>query len=310
MSDGRLGRSHVAFAVLAVAIALVPVLRNNYYMQIVTFACMYSALALSWNVIGGYAGYPSFATAAFIGLGSYAGGLLQNAGLPAPLAWVAATAIVGAFAYALGFAILRIKGHYFAIGSIAIVEILRLVTSSWASLTGGGNGLNVKLPAGSPEAVSAMFLYAMLGVMVLAYAMTVWVERSRLGFGLRCIKQNENAADALGVNVDAYKRTAFMLSALFCGTVGAINASWTGYISPTDAFSIVMTLKIPVMALLGGAGTAFGPILGACAFVVMEQTIWVRFLDWNQAVLGIVIVLSIFFLPGGLLKLRFGRRAA
>ena len=117
-----LARTHAAFAALAVLIALVPLLRNNYYMQIVTFACMYSALALSWNIIGGYAGYPSFATAAFIGLGSYAGGLLQNAGFPAPLAWLAATAIAGVFAYALGFAILRIKGHYFAIGSIAIVE--------------------------------------------------------------------------------------------------------------------------------------------------------------------------------------------
>ena len=234
---------------------------------------------------------------------------MQNAGLPAPAAWLAATVVVGVFAYLLGFAILRIKGHYFAIGSIAIVEILRLVTSSWSSLTGGGNGLNVHLLAGSPEAVSAYFLYAMQGVMVLAYVMTALLDRSRLGFGLRCIKQNENAADALGVNVSAYKRAAFALSALLCGTVGAISASWTGYISPSDAFSIVLTLKVPVMALLGGAGTVFGPIIGACAFVVMEQTIWVRFLDWNQAVLGIVIVLSIFFLPGGLLSIRLRRRA-
>ena len=293
----------------ALLVAVVPAAGNNYYMQIVTFACMYSALALSWNIIGGYAGYPSFATAAFIGLGAYAGGLLQNGGFPAPLAWLGATVIVGVFAYALGFAILRIKGHYFAIGSIAIVEILRLVTSSWADLTGGGNGLNVRLLAGTPAAAAAYFLYAMLGVMLLAYVMTILVERSRLGFGLRCIKQNEGAADALGVNVNAYKRAALTLSAVLCGTVGAIGASWTGYISPTDAFSIIVTLKVPVMALLGGAGTVLGPIVGACAFVIMEQTIWARFLDWNQAVLGVVIVLSIFFLPGGLLKLRLGRRA-
>src|SRR4051812_22314458 len=195
-------KTHIVFAALVLLIAAVPLLRNNYYMQIITFVCMYSALALSWNIIGGYAGYPSFATAAFIGLGSYSGGLLQNAGLPAPLAWVAATVIVGAFAFALGYAILRIKGHYFAIGSIAIVEILRLVASSWSGLTGGGNGLNVRLPTGSPEAVSAYFLYAMLAVMLLAYLMTVWVDRSPIGFGLRCIKQNENAADALGVNVN------------------------------------------------------------------------------------------------------------
>src|SRR5438876_136554 len=123
-------RAHSVFVLFAILVASIPAFGNNYYMQIATFVCMYSALALSWNIIGGYAGYPSFSTAAFMGLGAYAGGLLQNAGLPAPLAWLAATPIVGAFAYALGFAILRIKGHYFAIGSIAIVEILRLVTSS------------------------------------------------------------------------------------------------------------------------------------------------------------------------------------
>src|SRR5215212_2670145 len=120
-------RTHVVFVAFAIVVAAIPLWRNNYYMQIVTFICMYSALALSWNIIGGYAGYPSFATAAFIGLGSYAGGLLQNAGLPTPIAWLAATGIVGVFAFALGYAILRIRGHYFAIGSIAIVEILRLV---------------------------------------------------------------------------------------------------------------------------------------------------------------------------------------
>src|SRR4051794_35172330 len=100
--------THIVFLLFAIVVAAVPLLRNNYYMQIVTFICMYSALALSWNVIGGYAGYPSFATAGFIGLGSYAGGLLQNAGLAAPMAWLAATAIVGVFAFALGYAILRI----------------------------------------------------------------------------------------------------------------------------------------------------------------------------------------------------------
>ena len=299
---------HLSVLALVIGLLLVPAIGNNYYTQIATFLCMYSALALSWNIIGGYAGYPSFSTAAFLGLGAYAGGLLQNSGLPAPLAWLAATVIVGVFAYALGFVILRIKGHYFAIGSIAIVEILRLITSSWANLTGGGNGLSVKLLAGTPEAVGAYFLYAMLGVMVLAYLMTVWVDRNRLGFGLRCIQQNESAADALGVNVDAYKRAALTLSAILCGTVGAISASWTGYISPSDSFSIIVTLKIPVMALLGGAGTVIGPIVGACAFVLMEQTIWARFLDWNQMVLGVVIVLAIFFLPGGLVNLRLSRR--
>jgi branched-chain amino acid transport system permease protein len=106
----------------------------------------------------------------------------------------------------------------------------------------------------------------------------------------------------VGVNVNASKIAAFVLSAIFCGTSGAISASWVSYISPPDAFSIVMTLKVPVMAMLGGAGTLFGPVLGALVFVVIEQSVLSRFLDYNQAILGLIIVFLIFFLPGGLLR--------
>lgn len=301
---------HVLVVALGAVIAGVPLVGGNYDVQIATFVCMYAALALAWNIIGGFAGYPSFATSAFVGLGAYAGALLQQAGVPMVAAWVAATVIVAAFGAGLGYAILRIKGHYFAIGSFATVEILRLVTSSWAELTGGGNGLNIALVQGSPETVGRMFLLAFLAVMAGAYVMTVLVERSRLGFGLRCIKQNESAAESLGVNVSAYKIAAFTLSGIPCGTVGAISASWTGYISPTDAFSILQTLKVPVMAMLGGVGTVWGPIVGATGFVLLEQTVWARFLDWNHAVLGVLIVVLVFFLPGGLLGISRGRLPA
>lgn len=291
----------LAFAAFALALALVPLAGNNYFVQQATFVCMYCALALSWNIIGGYAGYPSFATAAFVGLGSYAGALLQNTGVPMVLAWVGATLVTGVFAAFLGYGLLRMRGHYFAVGSISIVEVLRLTASSWSGLTGGGEGLNVPIMAGGPEFAGRVFLYAMLVVMVIAFVMTLLVERGRLGFGLRCIQQNEDAADMVGIDVRRYKTAGFTLSALFCGTVGAISASWVAYIAPGDAFSILVTLKVPVMVLLGGPGTLLGPVIGAASFTIIEQTVWSRFLDYNQAALGIVIVLLIFFLPGGLL---------
>jgi branched-chain amino acid transport system permease protein len=131
------------------------------------------------------------------------------------------------------------------------------------------------------------------------------VEKSRLGFGLKAIKQNEDAADMVGINVSLYKILAFVLSAVFCGAVGAIYASWIAYIAPVDAFSILTTLKVPVMALLGGEGTIFGPVLGALVFVILEESIWSRFLEANQAILGLVIVILIFFLPGGLLRIDY-----
>lgn len=294
-------RACTLFALFTLAMALVPATGNNYFVQQATFVCMYCALALSWNIIGGYAGYPSFATAAFVGLGSYAGALLQNAGVPMVAAWAGATLVTGGFAALLGWGLLRMRGHYFAVGSISIVEVLRLVASSWSDFTGGGEGLNLPIMPGGPEFAGRIFLFAMLAVMVMAFAMTLLVERGRLGFGLRCIQQNEDAADMVGIDVTRYKTAGFTLSALFCGTVGAISASWVAYIAPTDAFSVLMTLKVPVMVLLGGPGTLLGPVIGAASFTLIEQTVWSRFLDYNQAALGIVIVLLIFFLPGGLL---------
>ena len=300
----------VAFAVWTAVLAATPFVADNYIVKLATFLAMYGALALSWNFIGGYAGYPSFATAAFVGLGSYAGALLQNAGVPMAAAWLGASAIVAAFSAVLGLAILRMKGHYFAIGSIALVEILSLVASSWSSLTGGGEGLNVKIMPGGPDFVGRVFLYTMLGVMVAAFVATLFVDRSRLGFGLRCIQQNEDAADMVGVNVNAYKTAAFTLSAVFCGTVGAAYASWVAYIAPGDAFSILLTIKVPVMTLLGGPGTVFGPVLGSAAFVILEELVWSQFLDYHQAMLGLIIVALIFFLPGGLLKIDYRRLGA
>jgi branched-chain amino acid transport system permease protein len=298
-------RPLAVFAFATLLIAATPFVADNYVVRVCTFMCMYAALALSWNLIGGYAGYPSFSTAGFFGLGAYAGALIQNAGTPMPLAWAAASLLVALFAAVLGFGILRMRGHYFAIGSISIVEILRLVSSSSAGLTGGGDGLNVRILAGGPEYAGRVFLYSMMAAMILAAIVSLRVDQSRLGFGLRCIRQNEDAADMVGIDVRSYKTIAFTLSAIFCGTVGAIYASWVAYIDPADAFNVLLTLKVPVMALLGGAGLALGPIVGAWSFVVVDELIWAQFLDYNRAILGAVIVLLIFLLPGGLLRLKW-----
>lgn len=297
--------AYILFVVWVALLALSPWIANNYIVKISTFLAMYAAIALSWNFIGGYAGYPSFATAAFVGLGSYSGAILQNAGVPMVLAWFLAAVIVALFATGVGRIILKMKGHYFAIGSIALVDVLSHTASSWASLTGGGEGLNVKILSGGPDFAGMVFLYTMLAIMLIAFVTTVLVDRHRLGFGLRCIQQNEDAANMLGIDVMKYKVIAFVLSGVFCGLVGAAYASWVSYISPIDSFSILLTLKAAVMVLLGGAGTVFGPVVGSAVLVLFEETIWSQFLDLHQGILGLVIVLLIFFLPNGLLKIKW-----
>lgn len=297
--------SYLLLGLWIALLAASPFIANNYFVKIATYIAMFAVIAMSWNFIGGYAGYPSFATAAFVGLGSYSGALLQNAGMPMLIAWFFASLIVALFAASLGLVILRMKGHYFAIGSIALVDILSHTASSWSSLTGGGEGLNVKIMQGGPDYVGMVFLYTMLVIMILAFVTTVLVDRSKLGFGLRCIQQNEDAADMLGINVMLYKNIAFILSSVFCGLIGAAYASWVAYIAPTDSFSILLTLKAAVMVLLGGAGTVFGPIVGSAALVIFEETIWSSFLSLHQGILGLVIVVLIFFLPNGLLRINW-----
>src|SRR5262249_31027245 len=170
----------------------------------------------------GFAGYPSFAAAAFFGLGAYAGGVLQARGVPMPAAWLLAGAVVALFAAALGRAILHLRGHYFAIASLVVAEVLREVTNSATDLTGGGMGLNLPVLAMGIAGQTRLFYYAMLVVAAAALATTALVDRNRLGFGLRCIQQNEDAAIVLGVNVLRYKVAAFVLSAVFPGLCGGI----------------------------------------------------------------------------------------
>ena len=296
---------YVLFAAWVLALASTPLWAENYAARLAIVIAMYTALTLSWNFIGGFAGYPSFSTAAFFGLGCYAGALPQNAGVPMVLAWALATLFVGMFAALLGIIILRLRGHYFAIASFALVEVVRLVISSWGNLTGGGDGLNVPLVSGGPSAVAQTFLGVMIAIMLIVFAVTILVDRSRLGFGLSCIQQNEDAADMVGVDTTRYKVYAYTLSAMFCGTVGAAYASWTGYIDPSDSFSIIMTVKVPVMCLLGGAGTVLGPVVGTAAFLLLEEFLWANFLEYNRAILGAIIVVLIFFLPGGLLRISY-----
>jgi branched-chain amino acid transport system permease protein len=144
----------------------------------------------------------------------------------------------------------------------------------------------------------------MLGLAALTFAAMLLTVHSKLGFGLRCIKQNEDAADMLGVNTTSYKVNAFMLSGVFVSVAGAIYASWVYYIEPPDVFDVLYSIKPVVMVLLGGAGSVFGPLVGAVLFLSIEELVWRRFLEVHTGMLGLLIVVLVMFLPRGLLSLK------
>lgn len=295
-------RSWFILAVVALALALLPLTGSNYLLRLATTVCMYAVLAQSWNFIGGLAGYPSFATAAFFGLGAYASAILLANGAPLPLAWAGAGLAATAFAALIGGAILHLRGHYFAIASLIVAEMLRELINGMPDFTGGGKGMNLPILRISVAAEAQFFFYAMLALAIVCTATAIVVHRNKLGFGLRCIQQNEDAANILGVNTYFYKTTGFSLSAVYVGIAGAIYASWVKYIEPPDVFDILLAIKPMVMVLLGGLGTIFGPALGAVTLLAFEELVWRNFLTIHAAALGVIIVALILFLPNGILS--------
>jgi branched-chain amino acid transport system permease protein len=295
-------------AVAAAALVALPFLGDNYLIRLATVMAMYAVLALSWNFVGGMTGYPSFATAAFFGLGAYVSGILQGQGAPLLAAWALAGAAAALFAAGLGVVLLRLRGHYFAIASLVVGEVLRELTNSWTGLTGGGMGLNLPILRIGVTAQARLFYAAMVVLALATLGATVLVARGRLGFGFRAIQQNETAAGMLGLNTTLYKTAAFTVSAVFAGAAGGVYASWVSYIEPADVYDVLLSVKPIVMALLGGAGTVLGPVLGAVVFLALEELVWRRFLYIHAGLLGLIIVVLIYVLPRGLLAVR-GRRA-
>jgi branched-chain amino acid transport system permease protein len=291
----------------AIIVLLLPWVGNNYFIRLATIMMLYSVMSLSWNFIGGLTGYPSFATAAFFGLGAYAGAVSQGQGVPMYLAWGIGAALAAVFATGLGLAILRLRGHYFAIASLVVADVLREMVNSTTNLTGGGMGLNLPVLKLGVDAQAKLFYYCMLGIALLTIFTAAYVMRRPLGFGLGCIKQNEDAANIIGINATIFKTIAFTLSAVFVGGAGAFYASWVNYIEPGDVFDILFSIKPIVMVLLGGAGTVSGPIIGAIVFLILEELVWRNFLTFHAGVLGLIVVFLIFYLPDGMLALSYRR---
>lgn len=291
---------------LLVLFGCLPLFESSYALRIGTFACMYAIMSVSWTVIGGFTGYPSFATAAFFGFGAYCGGVLINKGWPLFAAVGAAGAVAFVSALLLGIVLLRLRGHYFAIGSLAVAEVLREATNSATDLTGGGMGLNIPLAVTSSSSVmgeASFFFWAMLVLLLLTFIVVHLIQQSKLGFGLVCIKQNESAADMIGVNATMYKSVAFAFSGVFVAMAGVLYAAWMHYIEPPDVFDVLLAVKPIVMALLGGLGSPAGAVLGAFVFLGIEELVWRNFLQIHSGVLGLLVVLLLLFLPNGIMSI-------
>ena len=298
LKEASLGKGVLAQVLLvAVLIAAAPFVASPYQISLLLLVFMYIALACSWNLIGGYTGYFTFGHVAYFGIGAYSSSLLiADAGFH----WLAATSLGAAVAalgaLVVGFPSLRVKGPAFVILTLAFSQVLRISVHLADQWTGGGRGLS--LPS-NQSLVPVYFAFAFAAVTATC---GMWIiDRSAFGRKLKAIRDDEFAAEAVGINTQAEKLKAFVLSAVLPGFCGGVYAWYLSYINPEEAFSLRINVSMIVMVLLGGAGTVFGPLLGAVLVFGVSELLWAHFPTLHQLVFGVVLIALVLFAPDGLL---------
>lgn len=286
------------FLLLGAAALAVPYLGSEYALSFTIQLLVFTILGYSWNLIGGYAGYTHFGQVCFFGLGGYTGALLIQGGM----AWyfaVPLAALAGILlAIPLGAAMLRLKGPYFAIGMFGLTRVLESFVLGFDSVTQGGTGLYL-VPLSDLKPV----YFALVGVAMLVMLGTWRLDNSRLGLKLLAIREDEQAADALGVRTTRLKIGTFVVSAIAPAAVGALYAVYLGFIDPPTAFSPVMELTTIAIVLLGGMGTVLGPLVGAVVLSVVNELLWARFPEYYLAIVGVLILLAVLYMPRGIVNL-------
>ncbi len=274
---------------------------SGYWVRVITTIFMYAVIAQGMNLMSGYMGYLPFGNAMFFGIGAYVTAIGMSKELPfllvVPLA--AITAIL--FSILLGLPVLRLRGHYFAIATIGMSGAILSVVQNATEVTGGAMGTTLPIIDKAPSVVYNYFYLAMLGLMVVTGLSIYFVIKSKLGFGIRSIKANEEAANSMGINTTYHKVVAWAISAFFTSLAGAIYAYWMSFIAPDEVFDVMIAVNTIVIMLIGGAGTILGPIIGAFLFELLSEVTWSTFLEYHLAVLGITIIIIVFFVPKGVI---------
>lgn len=289
----------IAAAAAVVIVALVlPGALNTYYIRIITGIFMFGILASAWNLIGGYTGYPDFGGAAFIGIGAYTTGILMvRSHLPFAVALPAGCVLAAAAAAAMGALLLRLRGHYFAIATLGFMLVLRQLTAN-LEVTGGGSGMNLP-PAGDFK----IFYYWMLGGLVLAVLAGFALPRSRPGYAIAAIRENQDAAQVLGIEPLPYKILAYAANAFLFAAAGGIYAYWLTFIDPLTVFNIDFTVQAVVMAIFGGPGTVLGPVAGAVILKSLDAALTNVSLFLHNVFFGALVCALVIFAPRGLAEL-------
>ena len=313
----------VLSAVAVLALALVPIfIQSPYSLHIFILVFMAVALGESWNVIGGYAGQYSVGHSAWYGLGAYGAFiLLQNKGIAPWKGIWPAVAIAVLVALVVGWITFRLRGPYFVLASIAVAEIIRLLALNWKDLTNGAEGLSVDVP---PLKIGGTLItdwnsktpYFYMGLLMALFcvAVGVAVKRSKLGYYLQAIREDQDAAHSLGIPLTLCKNAALGISAACTALAGSFAAFYFGsFIEPQAVFGIDVSIQMVLTCIIGGIGTVTGPLIGAVVLALLSEALRTSLAQAHLLVYGVLVIVVILTMPDGLVGFavqRLRRKAA
>ena len=263
---------------------------------------MFGVVAQGLNVIVGFAGYHAFGNSVFFGIGAYATGVAMVLGAPVWAAIPLAIVVSAAIAAILGWPLLRLRGHYFSIATVALNAAAMEIIINIGGVTGGAQGLPVPFSTLPPTFLYRIIYFVMLGALAASTIIVFFLGRSRLGYALRALRDSESGAEVMGVDTVKAKILAWMISAAMTGAVGGLWAYWLTFIEVGSAFDISISVRGYIMMLLGGMGTVIGPVIGAALFQLVGDAIWSHFSGIHNLLLGALVMAVVLLVPQGVIE--------
>ena len=303
-------RTIAIIAVIAVACVL-PLLLSptGYWIRVLTFTLLFAAMAQAWNLIGGLANQTSLGHAAFFGIGAYTSTLLLTSfGISPWIGMFAGGLLGGVAALIIAVPTMRLQGHYFALATLAFGEVMRVIANVWAPLTGGPGGLSV--PFNPPSVWGYSFkqllphAYIALAALIIVTVIFEVIRRSAMGYRLRAIKENPDAAEVIGIGTTKVKLQTAVISGVLMAMLGTLYAQVAVFFDPDTVFSAAaISIRVALIAILGGVGTAAGPILGALFIVPVEELMNDLFSSGaaglSHLIFGVILIAVILWRPRG-----------
>ena len=309
------------FALVLILLLLYPLLvSGSFPLHLMIMVFLFAMLGVAWNIMGGYAGMFSFGQAAFFGIGAYTSSYLLTTYHVSPWLGLLAGGVLAALAAAvIGIPCSNLRGHYFAIASIAFAEIVRIHFNNW-KLVGAAEGLTLPILPQSFRnfefhSSKAPYYYILLGLLILSLLVCSWVSTSRMGFYFRAIKESHDLAKVVGINFVRYRLAAIMISAFLTAIAGTFYAQYILYLDPDSVLILAISVQVVLVAMLGGAGSIMGPVIGAAILLPISEgtRVWLGFKGSgiDMIVYGTLIMLISAYHPQGVWGLfsRIGERA-